>query len=376
MKASGTAGTVTGFFTYTGPSEGTQHDEIDVEVLGDSPSVMQINYWTSGVQHPVNINLGFDASSAEHKYAFEWLQDSIKWYVDGALVHTETGSNGAIPATPGAIMLNLWATTNTNGWSSDTYAGQTTSIISDCITHLPYDRVILPDIRGRSNGTSANELLGRSGNISIDKMAGRKGDDIYFIDHEGDRVTERPNGGLDEIHSSLNFKLVSNVENLILNTGAVIGTGNKSANIITGNESDNILNGKEGNDTLTGNAGADIFLFDTKIAAKVVKGVTSYTNVDSISDFVSVSDDISLDKKIFKAYKAAADLTDNDFASFDSTVGGSLASAPSSTSQHFLYDTGTGNLYYDVDGSGSKAAVQFATLTGHPALSASDLHIV
>jgi Ca2+-binding RTX toxin-like protein len=47
---------------------------------------------------------------------------------------------------------------------------------------------------------------------------------------------------------------------------------------------------------------------------------------------------------------------------------------------HFIYDTRTGNLYYDPDGSKlhGKDAIQFATLgdTTHPDLTASDLHIV
>jgi beta-glucanase (GH16 family) len=55
------------------------------------------------------INLGFDASLDFHNYAFEWSPSSIKWYVDGKLVHTETGSRGTLPTSPGYIMVNLWS---------------------------------------------------------------------------------------------------------------------------------------------------------------------------------------------------------------------------------------------------------------------------
>ncbi|MGQ0652250.1 MAG: hypothetical protein ACT4P4_08300 [Betaproteobacteria bacterium] len=41
-----------------------------------------------------------------------------------------------------------------------------------------------------------------------------------------------------------------------------------------------------------------------------------------------------------------------------------------------IYDTSTGGVYYDADGSGSGAAVLFATLQGAPALAASDITVI
>jgi Ca2+-binding RTX toxin-like protein len=40
------------------------------------------------------------------------------------------------------------------------------------------------------------------------------------------------------------------------------------------------------------------------------------------------------------------------------------------------YDTTTGSLYYDADGLGGDAAVQFATLTTKPSLSAGSLVVL
>ena len=133
--------------------------------------------------------------------------------------------------------------------------------------------------------------------------------------------------------------------------------------MIIGNTGSDTLNGKEGNDTLTGGSGNDIFVFDTKLGR---------TNIDTISDFVSGADDINLSKKIFSAFKTVG----SDLASDFITAAGAGASAQTSTNVHLLYDTTTGNLYYDADGSGAKAAVQFAILTGMPTLAASELHIV
>ena len=123
--------------------------------------------------------------------------------------------------------------------------------------------------------------------------------------------------------------------------------------------SNETINGGLGNDSLTGNGGNDTFLFDSKLDKK--------KNVDTITDF-NAGDRINLSKDIFAAYKtnAGANLS-ADFVT---------DTKPLDKTDHFIYDTVTGNLSYDADGSGSKAAVLFVTLTGHPALVASDLHIV
>ncbi|OAX48368.1 MULTISPECIES: beta-glucanase [Paenibacillus] len=110
LKAASGVGLVTSLFTYSGQGTGTSNDEIDIEILGKDTTKMETNYFTNGVgQHSTIINLGFDASLDFHNYAFEWSPSSIKWYVDGKLVHTENGSRGTLPTSPGYIMVNLWS---------------------------------------------------------------------------------------------------------------------------------------------------------------------------------------------------------------------------------------------------------------------------
>lgn len=125
-----TPGTISAFFTYTGPSNGTQHDEIDVELKGDDLTKMQVNYWTNGVEHPTLINLGFDASAAYHDYSFRWTATGIQWYVDNLLVHSENGSRGALPVTAGQIMLNHWGTVGAAPWSTNYVVSTTPSVMS------------------------------------------------------------------------------------------------------------------------------------------------------------------------------------------------------------------------------------------------------
>jgi beta-glucanase (GH16 family) len=125
MKATKKQGTLSSFFTYTGPSDNNPWDEIDIEILGKNTWQMQVNYYTNGTGgHESFINLGFDASLDFHNYGFEWRRDYIKWYVDGKLVHTENGSRGALPSTPSKIMMNHWPGIGVDDWLGP-FDGQT-----------------------------------------------------------------------------------------------------------------------------------------------------------------------------------------------------------------------------------------------------------
>jgi len=114
MKPIKNDGVVSSFFTYTGPCDGNQWDEIDIEFLGKDTTKVQFNYFTNGVGgHEYVHNLGFDASQGFHTYGFLWEPGKITWYVDGVAVHTATDN---IPTTPGKIMMNAWPGTGVDSW--------------------------------------------------------------------------------------------------------------------------------------------------------------------------------------------------------------------------------------------------------------------
>lgn len=114
LKAIKNDGVVTSFFTYTGPTDGTVWDEIDIEILGKDTTKVQFNYYTNGVGgHEYLYDLGFDASKGFHQYGFLWLPDRITWYVDGKAVYTATRD---IPSTPGKIMMNVWPGIGVDEW--------------------------------------------------------------------------------------------------------------------------------------------------------------------------------------------------------------------------------------------------------------------
>ncbi len=114
MKPIKNVGVVSSFFTYTGPSDGTVWDEIDIEFLGKNTNQVQFNYYTRGQgNHEYVYNLGFDASQSFHQYGFYWDSSSITWYVDKKPVYTAYRD---IPQTPGRIMMNAWNGTGVDEW--------------------------------------------------------------------------------------------------------------------------------------------------------------------------------------------------------------------------------------------------------------------
>lgn len=141
--------------------------------------------------------------------------------------------------------------------------------------------------------------------------------------------------------------------------------GNSSNNTLTGTSGNDVIFGMGGKDTLTGGAGADQFVFNTTLNAS--------TNVATIADFSSAQGDkIDLDHTIFAKLTPqalGAALASNDF--YASTNG-----AAHLATDHILYNSTTGALSYDSDGTGAAAAVQFAIIALHPTLSAHDFIVV
>jgi hypothetical protein len=150
--------------------------------------------------------------------------------------------------------------------------------------------------------------------------------------------------------------------NLAIAYGCTIenAIGGSASDVLIGGEIANTLAGGDGNDTLTGGAGADVFHFDVAPDAA--------DNIDLLTDFAAGSDKILLDA--------------DAFAGLGSVLGGAFHAgggvlAAIEADDRILYDTATGFLYYDADGSGAAAAIKFALIGAgvHPALTAADFMI-
>ncbi len=139
-------------------------------------------------------------------------------------------------------------------------------------------------------------------------------------------------------------------------------TGSAHADRLTGNASANVIAGGAGQDTLTGGAGQDLFIFDSSLGGN---------NVDTLTDFSSVYDNLQLEVDVFTSLSALGGQSTVAAGMFRSGAG--LVAAVDGDDL-FLYDTTTGALRYDADGSGSgQSAVLFAMLAPNALLTAGDL---
>lgn len=138
MRAAPASGTVTGFFTYTGPPFGDPWDEIDVEILGAKPNQALLTYYRDGEKISHLHKLGFDATAATHSYGFDWQQGYIRWYVDGALVHEAVGDALPLPQTKQKLMVSLWGSRELESWVGPfDPADLPTTMKIECISFAP-----------------------------------------------------------------------------------------------------------------------------------------------------------------------------------------------------------------------------------------------
>ncbi len=111
-------GILASFFTYYDGGSGTSTwNELDIEVMGRYENDVQFNSITPGqVNHVRHQNLNFNPSVDFHDYAIEWTPSYVAWFVDGEMVHKQTGAHIATINKAQKIMMNVWNPT-AEGWA-------------------------------------------------------------------------------------------------------------------------------------------------------------------------------------------------------------------------------------------------------------------
>lgn len=186
MKPARGSGTVTSFILYTGSSEGTRWDEIDIEFLGRDTRRLQTNYFTDGVgRHETMIDLPFDAADDFHTYGFEWTREAIHRYVDGKHVHTETGTRGPLPLHPGKVIMNFWPGTGIDIWSGPfTYPGTPMVATYDDIRYGPAAAMTVLEDFESSTALGAWRVVAQPGaQLSSSSQQGHMGAKALALDY-------------------------------------------------------------------------------------------------------------------------------------------------------------------------------------------------
>ncbi len=135
--------------------------------------------------------------------------------------------------------------------------------------------------------------------------------------------------------------------------------GGAGDDAISGGNGTDTLTGGPGRDRLTGGAGQDTFLFYDALA----RG-----NVDIVTDF-NVADDVLI---LYSSAFAGLDPATFDSSAFVANRSGTARSAE----DRILYETDTGRLFFDADGTGDAARIHFATLSVGLTLTGADFLVL
>jgi hypothetical protein len=245
-------------------------------------------------------------------------------------------------------------------------------------------------------GTAGDDVLPASGasNSGNEKFYGLAGDDVlrggagadYLDGGEGsDRAS------YSDSNAGVNVNLKAGTASgghatgdTIVSIGLLSGssyddklTGNDNLNILDGGAGNDTLSGGGGTDTLNGGAGADrmlgglgqdklvggtgndTFVFDTALSS---------SNVDVVDSFNPVDDTFQLENAVFTALSTGR-LAASEFVK--NTTG--LAK---DANDHVIYETDTGWLNYDYNGSAAGGGVHFAHLSPNLQLSSADFQVI
>jgi len=254
-----------------------------------------------------------------------------------------------------AVSVNLSSTTaqNTGGAGMDrllNIENLTGSVFNDNLTGNAGANVL-------KGGDGNDNLLGGAGDDTLDG-----GNGVDWVQYWNAAAGVSVNLSLKTAQNtgSAGIDTLSSIENAQGSNYNDVLIGSSVANVLTARSGDDMLNGGLGNDTLTGGTGRDTFLFNSAVGN---------ANVDTITDFVVADDTIQLENAVFKSLTTTGALAASAFKIFGN---GSFIESD----DRVIYNSLTGGLFYDADGSESAAAVQIATLGKNLAMTNADFFVV
>ena len=221
-------------------------------------------------------------------------------------------------------------------------------------------------------GGAGNDML--EGGLDADHIDGGEGNDTATYQNASEGVAIRLDGVNIQTGEAEGDQLVS-IERLVGSEfGDVLG-GSTAANRLTGLGGSDMLYGLDGNDDLFGGQGQDLLLggegsddLEGGTGADIFAFVNLASGGDTISDFGTGADLFQFESAAFGGLPLGT-LGANRFLANNS---GEAVTA----GQRFIYETDTGILRHDANGSANGGVTIIATLTGAPELTALQIEIV
>ena len=221
-----------------------------------------------------------------------------------------------------------------------------------------FERIIGSRLNDTLTGDSGNNVI--RGDGGADFIRGASGDDLIAGGKGGD-ILDGGNG-----NDALDYRASSAAVAVNL-VGQKVSGGDAQGDTISNFEGvygsafdDRLIASKVAN-VLWGDKGNDTFHFRSNLGPK---------NIDTVIDFTADVDTIELEDAIFTAIVQPQGSLLSGY--FKANTNGVATDA----NDRVIYDTDSGELYYDADGNGAGAAVQFAHLNRNPKITFDDFDVV
>lgn len=299
-----------------------------------------------GLSHPGDYNAGV-GKTITYANSAQFIQDSEQYSVMSYFGGSSTGvSPGGFATDNTPMLFDIYQLqqiygTNLSTRNTDTVYGFNTNITGSNANIYNFNQNTNPQLCiWDGGGIDTLDCSGFSQNQSIDLNEGA-------FSSVGGKT------------SNISIALGANIENAIGGSGNDLITGNALTDSLFGGNGLDTLNGGAGNDSLSGGNGNDYFVFD------------NLSGFDLITDFQSGSDKIVLSRAVFNMLGSGATLSTAQFNSGTGATGGLDAS------DRIIYNTTTGDIYYDTNGNVSGGSTVIASLgVSHPALTFTDFILI
>ncbi|HEY9621428.1 MAG TPA: GDSL-type esterase/lipase family protein [Crinalium sp.] len=333
----------------TNPVPGAYRIQLYQDFSGDGFSIDFVGSQANGP------NSNFDRDHEGHP---GWRIDEITGLIDNP---------GFLTSYNPDVVLLMIGTNDTNGTNNRSLSQMKTdlsTLIDEIVSRLPNTELVVSSVAPTQDSNRRQRLQAYNAEIpGIVTTKQKEGKKVGFVDAGGRlSVSDLTTDGIHPTAAGYNKlgnlwydaiapDVVNNIEDVV---------GTTFNDTIIGTSGNNVINGSGGSDRLTGGGGVDTFVYTSFNDGGDV--ITDFTN----SDFIQISA-----SGFGGGLVAGIGLAAGVASATGTFVNGNT---PVGTGATFLYSGGV--LSFDADGTGAGAAIEIATLSGSPSLTASQFSIV